>query len=95
MSGGAPAPAISCIPATPAARDEVVALWTRCGLTRPWNDPVADFDAALEGPASAVLVLREEGRMLATVMVGHDGHPVASIISPSILRASGKGWDAA
>lgn len=74
MSGGAPAPALNCGPATPAARDEVIALWTRCGLTRPWNDPVADFDAALEGPASAVLVLCEGDRMLATVMVGHDGH---------------------
>ncbi|HWJ69948.1 MAG TPA: GNAT family acetyltransferase [Sphingobium sp.] len=70
----APALAISGGPAAPAEREAVIALWSRCGLTRPWNDPVADFDAALAGPASAVLVLRAGGRVLATAMVGHDGH---------------------
>jgi hypothetical protein len=25
-------------------RDEAVALWHAAGLTRPWNDPVADHD---------------------------------------------------
>lgn len=63
-----------CTIATPEDRDAVVALWEACGLTRPWNDPVADFDFALSGPASAVLVLREDARVVGSAMVGHDGH---------------------
>lgn len=54
--------------------DGVVALWRACGLTRPWNDPVADFRRALAGPTSTVLVMRADAVPVATVMVGHDGH---------------------
>jgi ribosomal protein S18 acetylase RimI-like enzyme len=50
-------------------REAVVALWEACGLTRPWNDPRADFDRALE--RGAVLVA---GACAGTVMVGDDGH---------------------
>ena len=52
----------------------VVALWQACGLTRPWNDPAADIALARRGPASAVLVGRDGGKIVATAMVGHDGH---------------------
>jgi ribosomal protein S18 acetylase RimI-like enzyme len=52
----------------------VVALWQRCGLTRPWNDPTGDIAFARRGPNSAVLVGRHGGTLVATVMVGHDGH---------------------
>ena len=52
----------------------VVALWQRCGLTRPWNDPSSDIALARRGPNSAVLVGREGSAIVATVMVGHDGH---------------------
>nr|WP_294813130.1 GNAT family acetyltransferase [uncultured Sphingomonas sp.] len=51
----------------------VVALWHACGLTRPWNDPKADFALAQGGAASTVLVAREEG-VAGSVMVGFDGH---------------------
>jgi ribosomal protein S18 acetylase RimI-like enzyme len=54
--------------------ETVVALWQRCGLTRPWNDPSADIAFARRGPSSAVLVGRHGGAVVATVMVGHDGH---------------------
>lgn len=60
--------------ATPADAEAVIALWHACGLTRPWNDPRADFDRALAGPSSTVLVLREEAAVPASIMVGHDGH---------------------
>jgi ribosomal protein S18 acetylase RimI-like enzyme len=53
---------------------DVIALWEACGLTRPWNDPGADFDRAISGPASAVLVLQEGSTLAASVMVGFDGH---------------------
>jgi ribosomal protein S18 acetylase RimI-like enzyme len=61
-------------PAGAADRDAVVALWVACDLTRPWNDPVADFDRATDGPASAVLVGIEDGALLGAAMVGDDGH---------------------
>ncbi|MHC4045086.1 GNAT family acetyltransferase [Bradyrhizobium sp. 23AC] len=54
--------------------EEVVALWQRCGLTRPWNDPHADIALARRRDNSAVLVGRDAGAIVATVMVGHDGH---------------------
>ena len=52
----------------------IAALWQRCGLTRPWNDPTDDIAFARRGPNSAVLVGRRDGSIVATVMVGHDGH---------------------
>jgi len=54
--------------------EAVVALWTACGLTRPWNDPYKDISFAREGENSTVLVGIADGRISATVMVGHDGH---------------------
>jgi hypothetical protein len=52
----------------------VVALWEACGLTRPWNDPAADIAFARRGPNSAVLIGRDGDAIVATAMVGHDGH---------------------
>lgn len=52
----------------------VVALWQACGLTRPWNDPLADFERALAQDASTVLVAREGGGITGSVMLGDDGH---------------------
>ena len=53
----------------------LVRLWHACGLTRPWNDPEGDFLRAIEGLSSCVLVAREESAaIVASVMVGSDGH---------------------
>jgi hypothetical protein len=52
----------------------VVSLWERCALTRPWNDPVADIMLARKGPNSTILLGREHDRIVASAMVGHDGH---------------------
>ncbi len=52
----------------------VIALWERCGLTRPWNDPRADIVLALRGANSTVLTGKRDGGVVATAMVGHDGH---------------------
>src|SRR4029079_18732261 len=60
--------------ATATDRDAVIALWEATDLTRAWNDPVADFDRALTGAASTILVGEEAGALIAAVMVGHDGH---------------------
>jgi ribosomal protein S18 acetylase RimI-like enzyme len=52
----------------------VIALWQACGLTRPWNDPAADIALAQRGPHSTVLIGRDADAIVATAMVGHDGH---------------------
>ncbi len=52
---------------------DAVALWQQTGLTRPWNDPAADLHRAMTGSASTVLAV-EHDALLATAMVGHDGH---------------------
>jgi ribosomal protein S18 acetylase RimI-like enzyme len=54
--------------------DAAVELWHDAGLTRPWNDPVADLRRALEGPTSTVLAGIDGDVLTATAMVGHDGH---------------------
>ena len=52
----------------------VIALWDTCGLTRPWNDPDKDIAFARSGPASDLLVMVDNKTVIASVMVGHDGH---------------------
>jgi ribosomal protein S18 acetylase RimI-like enzyme len=52
----------------------VVALWQRCGSTRPWNDPEADIALARQGSNATVLLGRDGGALVASVLVGHDGH---------------------
>lgn len=49
-------------------------LWRNTGLTRPWNDPEEDLRRALAGSASTVLAGTDRGVLVATAMVGHDGH---------------------
>jgi ribosomal protein S18 acetylase RimI-like enzyme len=52
----------------------VIALWQACGLTRPWNDPAQDLDFARGKSNSDVLVGLSDDRIVASAMVGHDGH---------------------
>jgi ribosomal protein S18 acetylase RimI-like enzyme len=54
--------------------DPLASLWTRCGLTRPWNDPRADIAFARQSPNADILVAKRDGKLFASVMVGHDGH---------------------
>ncbi|MDE2437356.1 MAG: GNAT family acetyltransferase [Sphingomonadales bacterium] len=61
-------------PANAADRDAAIALWQAAGLTRPWNDPGADFDLALDNATSTILVARYDGALVGSVMVGFDGH---------------------
>ncbi|WP_281168499.1 GNAT family acetyltransferase [Pleomorphomonas oryzae] len=55
-------------------REQVIALWSRCGLTRPWNDPEADMALAEASENATVLVARADGRIVGAAMTGHDGH---------------------
>ncbi|AUC95365.1 GNAT family acetyltransferase [Bradyrhizobium sp. SK17] len=69
-----PSPSLAIAPIADADIPDVVALWQACGLTRPWNDPASDIALARRGPSSTVLVGRDAGAIVATAMVGHDGH---------------------
>lgn len=64
--------------ATDADVDALVALWDECGLTRPWNDAVADARLALATETSTVLVGRcavnGTDVLAAGALVGFDGH---------------------
>ena len=55
-------------------RAQAISLWQECGLTVPWNDPGDDFDRALSNETSKVLGGFENGILVATVMVGYEGH---------------------
>jgi len=52
----------------------VVALWDAAGVSRPWNDPVWEIAFARSGPHSTVLVAEAAGSVVATAMIGEDGH---------------------
>jgi ribosomal protein S18 acetylase RimI-like enzyme len=70
----APAPALAIAEIADADVADVIALWQRCGLARPWNDPAADIALARRGPNATILVGRDKDAIAASVLVGHDGH---------------------
>ena len=65
---------LAIAPITDADVPAVIALWQRCGLTRPWNDPASDIAFSRKGSNSTILIGRHENAIVATTMVGHDGH---------------------
>ncbi len=71
QSGG-PALAITSIADSDIA--EVIRLWERCGSPRAWNDPAADIAMARKESNSTILLGRHESALMASVLVGHDGH---------------------
>ncbi|MEM7445154.1 MAG: GNAT family acetyltransferase, partial [Pseudomonadota bacterium] len=60
--------------ATSADAVSLVALWQRCELIRPWNDPRLDIARVCAASNADILVGTIDGRIVASVMVGHDGH---------------------
>jgi ribosomal protein S18 acetylase RimI-like enzyme len=58
----------------PGDRAPLVALWSACDLTRPWNDPDEDIDRKLARDAGNLLIMEEAGQVIGSVMVGYDGH---------------------
>ncbi|WP_058912651.1 GNAT family acetyltransferase [Entomohabitans teleogrylli] len=54
--------------------DEVVTLWERCDLLRPWNDPEMDIERKMQYGADLFLVAEVAGEVVGSVMGGYDGH---------------------
>ncbi len=74
IAAGSTAPVLKVRPYKPADRKALIALWTACGLTRPWNPPDRDIDLCVKSKHGAILVGELDGRIAAAAMVGHDGH---------------------
>ncbi len=57
-------------------RDEtsVIHLWTECGLVVPWNNPHHDIRRKRKVQPEMFLVGCLDGKIIATVMAGYDGH---------------------
>ena len=53
---------------------EVIDLWQRCGLTKPWNDPLLDIERKLRVLPELFLVGELDGKLIAAAMGGYEGH---------------------
>ena len=54
--------------------EDVIGLWERCGLVRPWNDPRKDIARKQIVQPELFLVAEESNSLIGTVMAGYDGH---------------------
>jgi ribosomal protein S18 acetylase RimI-like enzyme len=65
-------------PFEPSEQRAVIALWERCGLLRPWNDPARDIQRKLLVQPELFLVgSNGSGELIASAMAGYDGHRAA------------------
>jgi hypothetical protein len=70
--------------------EEVITLWERCDLLRPWNDPEMDIERKLNHDVSLFLVAEVNGEVVGTVMGGYDGHRGPPIIWACILNIAAR-----
>ena len=61
-------------PYRPADRDALIGLWERCGLTVWYNDPARDIALWQASPNAEIFVGELDGRIVAGICIGHDGH---------------------
>jgi ribosomal protein S18 acetylase RimI-like enzyme len=52
----------------------VIALWEAAGLTRSWNDPRRDIERKRSVQRERFLVGTHDGAVMASIMIGYDGH---------------------
>ena len=53
---------------------DVIELWSKCGLLRPWNDPQLDILRKQSVGADLFLVCELDSQIIGAVMGGYDGH---------------------
>ena len=70
----APGAEVRVRPYEPADENAVVALWAACDLLRPQNDPRKDICRKRAHSPEWFLVGTCRGEIVASVMVGYDGH---------------------
>jgi ribosomal protein S18 acetylase RimI-like enzyme len=54
--------------------DHVIALWEKCGLIRSWNIPEKDIGRKNSDPNGKFLIGQIDGVLMASIMIGYDGH---------------------
>jgi len=54
--------------------EEVITLWERCDLLRPWNDPEMDIERKQNHDPDLFLVAVVGGEIVGSLMGGYDGH---------------------
>lgn len=77
--------------------EQVVQLWSACGLTRPWNDPRADITRKLTTQPDLFLVMETQGSngaqsIVGSVMAGYDGHRGWMYYLAVDPSSQGQGW---
>ncbi|MCZ0867236.1 GNAT family acetyltransferase [Dasania sp. GY-19] len=55
-------------------KEEVISLWSDCGLVAPQNDPAKDIERKLKVDPDLFLVGVNENGIVASVMGGYEGH---------------------
>ncbi len=58
----------------PSDEESVIALWNKCELLRPWNDPRKDIRRKLQVQPDLFLVGLLDGEIVAAVIAGYEGH---------------------
>jgi len=58
----------------PADAPAVIALWQRCDLVVPWNDPQRDIERKLADSPDLFFVCEIDDRLITSCMAGYDGH---------------------
>jgi ribosomal protein S18 acetylase RimI-like enzyme len=61
-------------PYQPTDEESVISLWRQCDLLRPWNDPRKDIRRKLAVSPELFLVGVVDEEVVATAMVGYEGH---------------------
>lgn len=54
--------------------EAVIALWKECKLVVPWNDPKKDIQRKLNVNSELFLVGVSDGKVVACIMGGYEGH---------------------
>jgi ribosomal protein S18 acetylase RimI-like enzyme len=59
---------------SPKYEKEVIALWERCNLVRPVNNPQKDIERKLKVNPELFLIGLIDGKVVATAVGGYEGH---------------------
>ncbi len=54
--------------------ESLIQLWTECGLVAPQNNPIRDIERKLEVNPEWFLIGVESDKVVASCMVGYEGH---------------------
>jgi len=59
---------------SPEYENDVIALWQKCELTKPWNNPKLDIERKMKVEPELFLVGLIDGKVIASAMGGYEGH---------------------